>query len=227
MSRQHGFTIIEVTLFLAISSFLAISLLVGTSVAVQRQQYRDATQSFANFLRSQYSQAINTENDRAFGRCQLGGGDSNRGQSECVILGRYIETANRGGGRFAEDEYISYPVYGMPSNVGNSWRYSLGQPESYKIGWGAKTRLAQSNSNISVLIYRSPESGGLQTKLFNSRFTNTTIADAFTRTPIPGGEICIYDDAWMSGERLSVFLSRYGNSSDAITVGTVKECSNG
>ena len=53
MKRQDGFTIIEVTLFLAVSGFFAISLLVGASTAVQRQQYRDSVQSFANYLRSQ------------------------------------------------------------------------------------------------------------------------------------------------------------------------------
>ena len=37
MKRQDGFTIIEVTLFLAVSGFFAISLLVGASTAVQRQ----------------------------------------------------------------------------------------------------------------------------------------------------------------------------------------------
>ena len=89
MKRQDGFTIIEVTLFLAVSGFFAISLLVGASTAVQRQQYRDSVQSFANYLRSQYSQVINVENDRNFGKCPIGGGDTNRGQSECVILDKY------------------------------------------------------------------------------------------------------------------------------------------
>ena len=126
MKRQDGFTIIEVTLFLAVSGFFAISLLVGASTAVQRQQYRDSVQSFANYLRSQYSQVINVENDRNFGKCPIGGGDTNRGQSECVILGRYIETA--ADGDHAGDRYQSYPVYGLYSKAGSSWKYALGDP---------------------------------------------------------------------------------------------------
>lgn len=225
MKRQDGFTIIEVTLFLAVSGFFAISLLVGASTAVQRQQYRDSVQSFANYLRSQYSQVINVENDRNFGKCPIGGGDTNRGQSECVILGRYIETA--ADGDHAGDRYQSYPVYGLYSKAGSSWKYALGESVSYQVNWGAKTKLANSNTNISVLMYRDPESGGLQVKLFNSRFSNTSISKAFSDSTVSDNEICVYDDGWMSGERLSVFLPQRAGSADAITVGNARGCSNG
>ena len=53
MRRQGGFTVIEVTMFLAISGTMAIALLAGIGVAIQRQQYRDAVQSYANFLTEQ------------------------------------------------------------------------------------------------------------------------------------------------------------------------------
>ena len=94
------------------------------------------------------------------------------------------------------------------------------------MNWGAKTKLANSNTNISMLMYRDPESGGLQVKLFNSRFSNTSISKAFSDSTVSDNEICVYDDGWMSGERLSVFLPRRAGSADAITVGNAKGCSN-
>ena len=79
--RTSGFTIIEVVLFLAISGLMAIGLLVGTSMAIQRQQYRDAVQSFAGYLRDEYARVVSVENDGT-AKC----GASVRGQSECFIV---------------------------------------------------------------------------------------------------------------------------------------------
>ena len=93
MRRQGGFTVIEVTMFLAISGTMAIALLAGIGVAIQRQQYRDAVQSYANFLTEQYSKVISIENDRQpTDPCPIQGASVNgyRGQSNCVIVGRYI-----------------------------------------------------------------------------------------------------------------------------------------
>jgi type II secretory pathway pseudopilin PulG len=59
--RTSGFTIIEVVLFLAISGLMAIGLLAGTSMAIQRQQYRDAVQSFAGYLRDEYARVVSVD----------------------------------------------------------------------------------------------------------------------------------------------------------------------
>ena len=58
---QSGFTIVEVVLFLAITGLLTVGLLAGVSAALRQQQYHDAVQSFAGFIRDQYSRVIRIE----------------------------------------------------------------------------------------------------------------------------------------------------------------------
>ena len=62
-NKQKGFTIIEVILFVAISGLLTSMLMVGVSMSINRQQYRDSVQSYAGFLRNEYSKVVNVEND--------------------------------------------------------------------------------------------------------------------------------------------------------------------
>lgn len=60
-ARRRGFTIIEVMLFLAISGFLLVGILVGTGAGIARQRYTDSVQHVAQILREQYSAVINTQ----------------------------------------------------------------------------------------------------------------------------------------------------------------------
>ena len=91
-NKQKGFTIIEVILFVAISGLLTSMLMVGVSMSINRQQYRDSVQSYAGFLRNEYSKVVNVENERSKGTCPIEGSDGRaetlRGQSDCVIVGR-------------------------------------------------------------------------------------------------------------------------------------------
>jgi type II secretory pathway pseudopilin PulG len=66
VKNTDGFTIIEVTLFLAISAFLIIGLLMGVSTTVARHRYNDSVQDFVEFLRATYSSVVNVENPRFF-----------------------------------------------------------------------------------------------------------------------------------------------------------------
>ena len=67
MNRGHntktltGFTIIEIMIFLAITGLLVVGVLVGTGSTIARQRYNDAVESFAEFLRRQYSFVINPQ----------------------------------------------------------------------------------------------------------------------------------------------------------------------
>lgn len=61
-STKKAFTIIEVSLFLAISGLLIVGVIIGTNSAINRQRYHDSVQSFAEFLRHNYSDAANIQN---------------------------------------------------------------------------------------------------------------------------------------------------------------------
>lgn len=62
--RRRGFTIIEVTLVLAISTALAMAILSTITTNIHRRRYVDAYTDLANYLRSAYSATINVQNTR-------------------------------------------------------------------------------------------------------------------------------------------------------------------
>ena len=108
MGRMRGgFTIIEVVLFVGISGFLIVGLMVGTSSTIARHRYDDSVQDMAEFFRSEYSAVVNPENIREIGsiidrsECSIGGetsvsgtdddsDGSHRGRSACLLYGRLI-----------------------------------------------------------------------------------------------------------------------------------------
>lgn len=236
---QAGFTIVEVVLFLAIAGALAGTLLATTTAAIQQQQYRDAVQSFAGFLRGQYERVVSVENDRTpSDHCPISGAldRAGRGQSDCVIVGRYITTDGHDGADADGTTYVTYPVYARQS--GDDWAYHLGErDDTYHVSWAAKTKLPEQDrlrAYTSVLMYRDPRSGTMTIRSHNGRYTPQTIGffvdgkDAGGAvfpgedTQVTRRELCVYDEKWMSGRRQSVFLARYPGSADAITVGSAE-----
>lgn len=242
---QKGFTIIEVTLVLAISGLMAVGIMVGVSTAINRQQYRDSVQSFTAFLRSEYSKVVNVENNRqgtdGTACSLLGAPNANRGQSDCVIVGRYIQTTGPQENNYGK-KYASYAVYAIKN--GNNWRYARtdgtgvnkNDVTEYEMDWGAKTKfsnMANNKANIAILMYRDPENGNIIIRTNPGRYGSgigsgvmdmTDFVNGDTElghsgnTQFGGREICVYDDKWMVGERLSVFLNAKSGSSSAITV---------
>lgn len=64
LSLHRGFTIIEVTLVLAISSLIIVGVMMGTSGSIARQRYNDSVNDIVDYLRSTYSEVINVQNYR-------------------------------------------------------------------------------------------------------------------------------------------------------------------
>lgn len=110
---KSGFTVVEVVLVLAISMFLFVGIIGGTSINITRQRYNDAVNDFAEFLRRQYSEVISVENPRSTdinkdSPCtvtskQAIGNDPDpkvtkveTGRSNCLVYGKLI-TFNEGG----------------------------------------------------------------------------------------------------------------------------------
>jgi type II secretory pathway pseudopilin PulG len=123
IKTRRGFTIIEVSLFLAISGFLIAGLLIGTGTTIARQRYNDSVQNFAEFLRSQYSAVINVENgrtDSVASQCvnplDADAGvpdpshDTDRGRTSCLIYGKLITIGEAGIPN--PDSIYSYTVIG-------------------------------------------------------------------------------------------------------------------
>lgn len=240
MKRQRdGFTIIEVILFLAITGLMVAGMLVGVTLALRQQQYRDTVQSFAHFLKDQYSRVISVENDRpATSTCPISGAknDGARGQSSCVIVGRYIASTDA-------RTYAVYPLYALRAADGSGWRYGYadGERVNYQVGWGAQARFAGRSGALtpvmSLVLYRHPDNGSLVIQTNDVTYTNTAVTH-FVEGKRPNGatyttdeaswltearEFCVYENGWSVGQRLSVFLAVKAGSSEAVTTGHATE----
>ena len=74
---KRGFTLIEVSLFLAITGLLFLGVTVGVQNSIFQQRFNDSVQGFAEFLRSVYTGVLNTQS--------LGAGDT-----ESAIYGKLV-----------------------------------------------------------------------------------------------------------------------------------------
>ena len=63
ISNKLGFTLVEVTLFLALSSSIMLGIILATNNSVARQRYNDSVNDFADFLRGIYSKVIDVEHN--------------------------------------------------------------------------------------------------------------------------------------------------------------------
>lgn len=101
-NERQGFTMLEVTLVLALTGLLLIGLLGGTAAAIQTQRYNDSVRSYAEYLRTAYSEVINPET--------LGAGNSSNtnsieGGGNFAIYGKMLVFGyNYGSGSSSEDD---------------------------------------------------------------------------------------------------------------------------
>ena len=186
---SSGFTIIETVLFLSVTGLLVLGVLIGTGSAINNQRYRDATETFKSLMQEQYTAIESVRNGRdniwgceSSGAQPIAGGTEIRGQSDCVIVGRYMQIRS--------DDITIYSVLArktnptMPTNdilaMANNYVYGVSTAEviSTNMEWGTEIAWPESGSggrqdtmprDIGVLFMRSPESGAIYT------FTNDVI----------------------------------------------------
>ena len=107
MSKPSGgYTIIEVMLFLAVTGVLAAGVLASVGGTIGAQRYRDAADSFSNFIQGQYDKAVNVQNEtERHAACTLNTDKSRividdarldqAGTSRvCMIVGRFVSTVD-------------------------------------------------------------------------------------------------------------------------------------
>lgn len=181
MKTQHGFTIIEVTLFLALTGLLAVLLLGGWTTMINTQRYKDSVKTTQTFIQEQYNLVYSVENGRGDNlRCSggtvtdAGGTGESRGQSDCVLMGRYLHVNN--GTRI--DVYAivgDEPASGTASSDIDSIRAYTPQRVGSEVGltrnklnvpWQAEvvgTAGSTDTQNFAIAIIRTPSSGIVHT----------------------------------------------------------------
>lgn len=185
---SSGFTIIETVLFLSVTALLVLGVMIGTGTSINNQRYRDSTETFKNLLQEQYGALESVRNGRenTWG-CNsaaqpVEGGSQKRGQSNCVIVGRYMQI-NRGDiktytvlARETSEQERGSDVQTLELN----YAYAVSEIEvdqrtmewGTQIGWpvsGAGARPNPTPRSMAILFLRSPDSGAVYT------FTSDTI----------------------------------------------------
>lgn len=174
-----GFTILETMLFLAITGVMIVAMLVGVGTSINIQRYRDSVTSLKAVLQSQYSSIENVQNSRdnnwkcdSTARTSQTGALQAVGQSECIVIGRYVELS---GSNITiatvtgyesptviptgDDINIIKTVYtlGLSTVAQDSTTLEWGTSIAWPVGVGTGTR------STGVLILRSPDTGSVYT----------------------------------------------------------------
>lgn len=171
----RGFTLVEVSLFLAITAAIFVSIAVGTQNSIFQQRYNDAVQNFAEFLRSIYSQVTNVQSE----------GD---GRSGYAIYGKLVnfEKDDNGNnkittynvvGKIAEDDLGNGNVLDRLKSLEadvvlekNGKYEPVGFVENYRPRWASQIQTTggwnDDKYNVytgALLIVRHPSSGTVYT----------------------------------------------------------------
>lgn len=238
-SNKNGFTLIETMLFLAITGALVVAVLIGTGASINVQRYRDSVTSLKSLIQSQYSNVLNVQNQSTSANISC---DSNakvgttgavmpRGQSDCVIMGRYVTingsnvttstVIGHASGTTTSDlsdiKLIqSYNLATLPSSTEMSqleWGTQIAWP---KIGAGAKN--PQTPRTIAILIIRSPQNGQ------NYTFTGDDITVPLKSLVVAGltvpGQaqrtVCVASDGLTNNNDMAISIGAYAASSSDI-----------
>lgn len=240
---ERGFTIIETMLFLAISGGLIVAILAGTGTSISIQRYHDSVVSLQAALQNQYFDSTNvtnipptgaqTCNTNATVTVDTGAPSSGRGQSDCVLVGRYVTIVN--------DTMTTASVVGYNNNDPSTYANDIADLHAYKLSllpgssatttleWNAQIAWPASGSGsksgattsrtIAMLILRSPKSGITYT--FTNDSAPTTLTDiVIAGNQIPGQaqrRLCINSGAPFAGG-LAVVVDAYAATSTAIEI---------
>ncbi len=180
---RQGFTIIEVSLFLAITALIFVGMIVGINTSLTQNHYEDDVRSIVEFIQDAYSKVTSVENDQ-------------RGNSEQAIYGKLITFGeeNTFVGTNANQDVHIYDVVGdiaetdtgstlsslkslnasvtKPNNVGTG-RDFIGIADVFTMRWGSTIERKDNNDKkqAALLIVRSPATGSIFTYATNEGVT--------------------------------------------------------
>jgi len=241
-----GFTIIETMLFLAVTGLLVIGVLIGTGAALNTQRYRDSVESFKGLLQDQYADLGSVRNsrdnnwscDNAANPTQ--GGSIIRGQSDCLIVGKYMRIDGRA--------ITIYPVLarqtgstsGLTDIAALDTRYafhiSTSERENSPMEWGTQiawpktgtgSRSPATPRSMGILFVRSPESGSIYTFTSDNppaenAITQTTFTNMIAAgSTIPGQgsrTICVLSSGLFPAGDMAIYLDAFAATSSAVEV---------
>lgn len=146
MHKGDGFTIIEVMLFLGITTLLLMMVLFGTGAMARENRFSDSINSFQAYVQKQYEDVLSGVNPRGSGQgcdaTSLAGGDT------CILLGKVMTfsttTPFQGITRYIRTSNVSVPDTGdifMQISQANPDVISAAE-QPYVLQWGATVQVA-------------------------------------------------------------------------------------
>lgn len=243
--RSSGFTIIETMLFLGITGLLIVGVLVGTGVSLNNQRYKDAVETFKGTLQQQYADLGSVQNGRSnTWSCDatarpVEDGQEIRGQSECLIVGRYLRIEGSSINFYtvlARQNPTPGPATTDIGKLAGNYTYNISTAEvdEKQLEWGTTIAWPRSGTGsggaeprtIGILFIRSPETGNIYTFTDNSipRDTASITSQTFTNMMIAGPSIpgrgqralCLRSGGLFSGGDMAVSLSQYAAGASAV-----------
>lgn len=245
MLARRGFTIIEVMLFLAVSGVMVVVLLGGWTVMINTQRYKDSVDTVYGYLQDQYNLVYNVENERDTTlTCNSsaevvpsgGGGADSRGQSDCVLMGRFIKMSSTGDGTVlrsyavvGRSELDTEPAGGDTAEIESyqprvvTQSIGLSQAEQV-VPWGAVIRGKVENNdplNISILLLRSPTSGVVHRYIVDTEeqvepVINEGYIDIANEQEAV--TLCFDPGAIVQGGRQAVMIREYASSRQSVEI---------
>lgn len=234
-ARKGGFTIIEVTLAIAVTGVLAMALLGGWLVNVNTQSYKDSVNTLVSQVQQQYDEVYNISNDRNNAvSCSSGTAATttnplrNVGSSNCIILGRYLLLANNKmtvrrivGVEPATlttqtDDKVAIQSY-SPRLITDS---DVEQAITYNLAWGttlyAPNDTAKSPLYRAVAILRSPTSGAVYTYWLPTTATTTATIAALLNGNTTTMAACLQPGATVAMTPLALTIAAKAANHEAV-----------
>lgn len=233
VGRQAGFTIVEITLFMAITGLLFAIAIAGTGNTIRTFRFTDSGRSVEAFVQKQYDDILNGFNNRSSSvSCSSGTIDTTVnqavGSSNCLLMGKLIVF------RANNSDVSIYNVVGSEPgsvnyNQSDEVMVTIFQPKTvtttavgtYTIPWGAKpTGFKRLDDNVAangLLLIRSPKSSRILSYTFAISAAvptdlTSTVANPANRSKATN--VCIKSS---DGFGLPARLAISGGSSQSVT----------
>jgi len=234
--KEVGFTIIETMLFLGITGLMVLGILAGTGVSINIQRYRDSVSSLQAILQQQFSDVMNASNGSDGNLACYGDGSIKaRGQSDCVLLGRFITTSNDSKTLLIKNVigFINDDLAEASNDMDALKQYNIKispiSSDSYNIPWDAAIVSPGSNNpmSFSMLIIHSPLSGVIRSFVSNnSSISDSDIASLVNKTALTQtAKLCVSSNSLFTGVKSAVVVTANATSSSNIeTQGDISGC---
>jgi hypothetical protein len=212
---------------------MVASLLTGWSVMINTQRYKDTVNTTYAFLQSQYNLVYNVENNRDETlKCNGntvqnsdGINPTQRGQSDCVLLGRYLRLTDG-------VTFKSYPIVGkdVQSDTASEYQPKVVSPDfdiglsenTLTVPWGAVVKGGgvhrEEIQTIAIVLLRSPQFGTVNTYSFNTTSGGNPVLNLADLNTANEAErlLCFDPGATIAGPRQAVVIRAHASSQNAI-----------